>query len=202
MKVFKEKRILMALFALFAFMGCQNDETKLHAQATEANNSAKIVMVEYADFQCPTCATYYPIVEKLKEHYGDQLVVKFRYFPLNMHRYSQLSARAAEAARTQGKFEAMKRLLFTNQNAWASSSNPQAVFIDYAEQIGLNMQQFKEDLNSAETQKKVMEQKKEGFNKGVQGTPAFIINGEMMVGLPGGYAQFKALLDIYLQEAG
>src|SRR5699024_4868154 len=156
----------------------------LHAQATNSNSSAQIVMIEYADFQCPTCATFYPIVEKLKEHYGDQLVVKFRYFPLNSHRYSQLAARAAQSARNQGKFLEMKRLLFTNQQNWASSSNPQAIFVDYAEQIGLDVQQFKEDLNAAETQRIVMEQKKEGIAKGVRGTPSFFINGEKMVSLP------------------
>src|SRR5699024_1453521 len=141
------------------------------------------------------------IVEKLKEHYGDQLVVKFRYFPLNSHRYSQLAARAAEAARNQGEFLGMKGLLFSNQNTWAGSSNPQAIFVDYAEQLGLNIQQFKDELKSAETQQTVMEQKKEGIARGVRGTPSFFVNGEKMIGLPRSYAEFKALLDIYLEEA-
>lgn len=201
MKLFKEKRILITLFAILFFMGCQNPETDLHAQSTPDGSQAQIVLVEYSDFQCPTCATFYPIVQKLKDHYGDKLVVKYRYFPLNSHRYSMLAARAAESARNQGKFHEMERLLFTNQNKWSGSSNPKAIFIDYAEQIGLNMEQFKADLNAAETQRTVMEQKKEGIAKGVRGTPSFFINGEKMIGLPRNYAEFKALLDIYLEEA-
>ncbi len=201
MTLLKQTRTLFAIFAAFLLIGCQNSETDLHAQTTEAGDSEpEIVLVEYSDFQCPTCAYFYPIVEKLKEHYGDKLVVKYRYFPLNSHRYSMLAARAAEAAKNQGKFAEMQKLLFTNQDVWASSSNPQKIFIGYAKQIGLNMQQFKEDLNSAETQQTVMEQKKEGLAHGVRGTPSFIINGEMMVSLPRNYKEFKALLDIYLAE--
>src|SRR5699024_5830742 len=201
MKIFKGKSILISLLSLLFFMGCQNDETDIQAQSTKSNDKAKIVLVEYSDFQCPTCALFYPIVEKLKDHYGDQLEIKYRYFPLNSHRYSLLAARAAESARKQKKFEQMERLLFTNQKDWASSSNPQAIFIDYAKQIGLNMQEFKDDLNAAQTQKTVMQQKKEGRERGVTGTPTFIINGEKMVQLPRNYAEFKALLDIYLKEA-
>ncbi len=196
----KKKKILFTLLATLVFLGCQNEETDLHAQATEADE-AQIVLVEYADYQCGTCALFYPIVQKLKDHYGDQLKVKYRYFPLNSHRYSMLAARAAEAARNQGKFAEMQRLLYTNQNVWSGSSNPQQIFIGYAEQIGLNMAQFNEDLNSAETQRTVMEQKKEGLAKGVGGTPSFFVNGEKLPRLPRGFDEFKALLDIYLEEA-
>lgn len=194
------KKILCALFATLFLVGCQNDKTDLHAQTTD-DGKAPLVLVEYADFQCPTCATFYSIVQKLKDHYGDKLVVKFRYFPLNSHRYSMLAARAAQAAKNQGKFEAMEHLLFTNQQEWASSSNPQSIFIGYAKQIGLDTEQFKEELNAAETQKTVMEQKKEGVSRGVRATPTFFINGEKMTSLPRNYRQFKALLDLYLEEA-
>ncbi len=200
MNFLKQTKTLFAIFAALLLIGCQNSETDLHAQTTD-NSEAKLVLIEYSDYQCPTCAYFYPIVEKLKAHYGDRLVVKYRYFPLNSHRYSMLAARAAQAAKNQGEFPEMQKLLFTNQDEWASSSNPQQIFIGYAEQIGLNMEQFKEDLNSAETQQTVMEQKKEGMARGVRGTPTFIINGEMMVRLPRNYKEFKALLDIYLAEA-
>lgn len=201
MKYSKIKSFAITLLATVFFLGCQSGKTDLHAQSTDSGKKAPLVLVEYADFQCPSCAYYYPIVEKLKEHYGDKLIVKFRYFPLNSHRYSMLAARAAEAARNQGKFSAMQHLLFTNQQEWSSASNVQQIFIEYAKQIGLNIEQFKEDLNSLETQRTVMQQKKEGLRRGVRATPTFFINGEKMITLPRNYAQFKALLDIYLKEA-
>lgn len=213
----RQTKTVFAILAALLLVGCQNSESDLQAQATPEKETANtdvqtqstskngteapLVLVEYADFQCPTCAYFYPIVEKLKKYYGDKLVVKFRYFPLNSHRYSMLAARAAEAAKNQGKFAAMKRLIFTNQDEWASSSNPQQIFIGYAREIGLNIKQFKHDLNAAETQRVVMEQKKKGLQRGVRATPTFFINGEKMITLPKNYKQFKALLDVYLKEA-
>ncbi len=202
MDFFKQKSTLFAILVAFLLTGFQNSETDLHAQSTNTNEAeAKVVMVEYSDFQCPACAYFYPIVQKLKQTYGDQLVVKYRYFPLNMHRFAMLASRAAEAARNQGEYDAMRGLLFTNQEQWSNSTNPQRIFINFAEQIGLDMEQFKEDLNAAETQRIVMEQKKEGVARGVDATPSFFINGEKVVTLPKNYEQFKALIDIYMAEA-
>src|SRR5699024_11085336 len=92
-------------------------------------------------------------------------------------------------------------LLFKNQDKWASAANPAATFKDYARQIGLDLDQFNKELNAAETQKTVMEQKKEGIKAGVNSTPTFIVNGEKITSLPRTYEEFKALLDVYLAEA-
>lgn len=196
------RTFLLSIIATFILMGCQSGDTKVQAQTTgKTAADVTVVMTEYSDYQCPACAYFFPIVEKLKEHYGDRLKVNYRHFPLNMHQYAMLAARAAEAAGNQGKFKEMHNLLFKNQRQWASSGNPQPTFVNYAKKIGLDINQFNEDLNSAETQQAVIEEKKAGEERGVSSTPTFYINGEELVSLPKNYEEFKALLDIYMKEA-
>ena len=171
-----------------------------YAQSSDSSSKADIVITEFSDYQCPACAYYHPMVEKLKKDFGSKLEVEYRYFPLNSHQYAALAARAAEAARNQGKFKAMHDMLFENQDSWSSSGNPQSVFIGYAKELGLNLEQFKNDLNSGETQKTVMEQKQEGVNMGVNSTPSFFINGIKVQQLPRNYEQFKSLVESQMPE--
>ncbi len=215
MKLLRINTILAGILGAIILVGCKNSESKGQTQTvntatkqTQTSNTVKsnngkprVVLTEYADFQCPTCKYFSPIVDKLKKTYGDTLVVQYRYFPLSQHQYSRLAARAAQAAKNQHKFWAMHDLLFKNQDNWDDSGDAQRIFIGYAKKIGLNMKQFKKDLNSAKTEKIVMQQKKEGEKKGINSTPTFFINNEEMSSLPQGYKQFKALLDIYVKEA-
>lgn len=202
MKSHSYRSMIMGLIGALVLMGCQNTESNGQSSSSQSNQeAATVTLTEYSDFQCPSCAYFFPIVEKLKETYGDKLEFNYRYFPLNSHQYAMLAARAAEAARNQGKFDAMHDLLFQNQQQWANSSNPQPQFVNYARQLSLDITQFEEDLNAADTQQAVMEQKQEGIDRGVDSTPTFYINGEEVVSLPRNYEQFKALLDIYMKEA-
>lgn len=171
--------------------------TSLTAWAQESD-SGTVTMVEYSDYQCPACAQYHPLVEQLKQDFGDQLKVEYRYFPLNSHPHAAIAARAAESAKKQGKFMEMHNLLFENQRSWSSSGNPQSLFIGYAEQIGLDLDQFRNDLNASETQQTVMEEKQEGQQNGVNSTPSFMINGDMIDQNPRSYAEFKELISSYL----
>ncbi|MDR8393675.1 DsbA family protein [Aliifodinibius sp. S!AR15-10] len=171
-----------------------------YAQSSNSSSKADVVITEFSDYQCPACAYYHPIVEKLKQELGSKVAVEYRYFPLNSHQFAALAARAAEAARNQGKFKAMHDMLFENQDSWSSSGNPQSVFVGYAKELGLDLDQFKNDLNSGETQKTVMEQKQEGVNMGVNSTPSFFINGIQVQQLPRNYEQFKSLVESQMPE--
>jgi protein-disulfide isomerase len=176
-------------------VGCENSSVNVQA------NKPKVVLTEYGDFQCPVCKHYAPIVDKLKKAYGDTLTVDYRYFPLDKFQYSKLAARAAQAAKDQGKFKQMHDTLFADQDEWADANNAQDMFIDYAKEIGLNVEQFKKDLNSSQTKQIVMEQKKEGEKKGVHGTPTFFVKDEEITPLPRDYDAFKARLDVFVKEA-
>lgn len=203
--MFRLHTIIVGLLGAFVLVGCKNSNSKGQTNPSNAAaaDSARptVVLTEYADFQCPTCKYFASIVKKLKKTFGDTLIVHYRYFPLVQHEHSRLAARAAQAAKNQGKFEPMHDLLFKNQDKWADAGNAQSIFIGYAKQIGLNIKEFKKDLNAAKTERIVMEQKKQGEKKGINSTPTFFINGEEMTTLPKGYKDFKALLDIYVKEA-
>jgi protein-disulfide isomerase len=205
MKLHQITYIIIGFLGALLLIGCKKSNSKGQSQTaattTTSSGPPTVVLTEYADFQCPTCKYYSPIVKKLKKTYGDTLKVRYRYFPLNSHRYSRLAARAAQAARNQGKFEAMHDLLFKNQDKWSNAGNPQETFINYAKEIGLDIKEFKKDLNAAKTEQTVMEQKKEGEKRGIHSTPTFFINDEEVSSLPRNYKQFKALLDIYVKEA-
>lgn len=180
----------------FLLMSCGSKENEATAQE---NTSAKIILTEYSDYQCPACAYFHPIVDSLKANYGDELKVEYKDFPLNSHQFAALAARAAEAAKNQDKFLQMHNKLFENQQQW-SSGNAEARFIGYAKDIGLDIEQFKADLNAAETQKAVMEEKQEGIQMGVNSTPTFYINGEKVQQNPPTFEDFKALIDVYMKE--
>lgn len=191
---------ILAILVMSLPLTAARSQNGTGSTGAEGSSGAKVVMTEYSDYQCPACGYFHPIVKKLKQEYGDDLKVNYRYYPLNSHQFAALAARAAEAARNQGKFLEMHNRIFDNQQYWASTGNPQPIFIGYADDLGLDLEQFRDDLNSGETQRAVMEQKQEGRAKGVNSTPTFFINGEKLPTLPRTYQDFKAILDSYMQE--
>lgn len=190
------KTVSTFLLVFVLFMGLAAGES---VQAQDSNEEEQIVLTEFSDYQCPACAAYHPVVEKLKEDFGERLKVEYRHFPLNSHRYSFLAARAAEAAKNQGKFLEMHNKLFDNQHTWSRSGNPQVIFVNYAREIGLDLDRFKDDLNSGDTQKKVMEEKKRGQTLGVNATPTFFIDGEKVENNPQSYEMFIQLIESKLE---
>lgn len=194
--------IKLAFFSLF-LISCGSQQNEATAQQqSESASTAKVTLIEYSDYQCPACAYYHPIVDSLKQEYGEDLDVVYKYFPLNSHQYSALAARAAEAARNQGKFLEMHNLLFENQRQWSTSNNPISAIINYARELNLDMDKFTDELNATETQQIVMEEKQEGIKLGVNSTPTFYINGEKVEQNPNTYDAFKALVDEYMSETG
>lgn len=187
----------LALFLGIVLLTGALNQTK--AQST-AEKEAVITITEYSDYQCPACGYFHPIVKKLKEKYGDQINLELKYFPLNSHRFAALAARAAQAAKNQGAFKEMHNLIFENQKRWSNSSNPAAIFVNFAEKLDLDMEQFREDLNSAETQKTVMEDKKEGKRQGVNSTPTFFIEGEKLTELPRTFEEFDQIVQKYIEK--
>lgn len=169
--------------------------------AQEVSTEDQVILTEYSDYQCPACAAYHPLVEKLKEDFGDQLKVEYRHFPLNSHQFAFIAARAAEAAKNQDRFQEMHNMLFDNQRRWSSSGNPQSQFINFAREIGIDVEQFKNDLNNADTQRSVVEEKNKGREEGVNATPTFFIDGQKVEQNPRSYEAFKALIESSLESS-
>jgi protein-disulfide isomerase len=192
--------IKLTILSLF-LISCGSRQNEATAQQ-KSEVTAKVTLTEYSDYQCPACAMYHPIVDSLKKEFGADLNIDYKYFPLNSHQYAALAARAAEAARNQGKFLEMHNMLFENQRQWSSSNNPISSIINYARELNLDMDKFTDELNAAETQKIVMEEKQAGLQLGVNSTPTFYINGQKVEQNPRTYDAFKDLIKKYMNESG
>jgi protein-disulfide isomerase len=139
---------------------------------------APVIMVEYADFQCPYCGQAYPVVKALENDLGDMLAVVFRHFPLaTVHPHAQLAAEAAEAAGAQRRFWEMHDTLFEHQSRLAPDD-----LVAYASMLHLDEARFAQDLAEHRHAGKVREDFLSGVRSGVSGTPTFFINGLMHVG--------------------
>ncbi|MBP6942753.1 MAG: DsbA family protein [Candidatus Buchananbacteria bacterium] len=164
------------------------------------NPEAPVTLIEYLDFECETCGAYYPLVSQLKTDYQDQMRFAVRYFPLPGHKNSRSAAHAVEAAGKQGKFWEMHDMLFTRQREWGEQhAADQDQFEKYAREIGLNIDQWKQDVASTEVKDRVDANYQEAIQLGLQGTPSFFLNGRKIEG-PRTYEGFKRLIDATLQE--
>jgi len=193
-----KKIISICAVAIVMFFG-MGSVSQLMAQ-DDSTEEPTLTITEYSDYQCPACAYFHPMVKKLEKEYGDQIELNLKFFPLNNHQFAALAARAAQSAKNQGKFREMHNLIFQNQKRWSQSSNPAPIFESYAKKIGLDMEAFRNDINSSETQKAVMKEKQEGVNKGVNSTPTFFIDGQKIDPLPRTYSQFEQIVQQFLDK--
>jgi protein-disulfide isomerase len=134
---------------------------------------AKVVIVEFSDFQCPFCSRAATTVHALKEKYGDKVHFVFRQFPLSFHQNAHLSAEAALAANAQGKFWEFHDKLFANQ-----ANLDRASLEGYAKDVGLNVVSFKKALDDKAFAATVDAESKLGEEVAVDGTPTMFLNGK------------------------
>jgi protein-disulfide isomerase len=173
--------VVVAIITGAMFLG-KDSETVV--DATGSNNwygqeNGVITLTEYADFQCPACAQFAPLVSQVKEQFKDQIRFEFKHFPLvQIHPNATSAHRAAQAAANQNKFWEMHDLLYQNQNSWSSVSSPATTFETYAQQINLNLDTYKTDYESGDVLSIINADIAEGKNLGVAGTPTFFIDGK------------------------
>ena len=158
------------------------------------SKTAGVVLIEYGDYQCPACAAYHNFTKQLVAEFGENITFVYRHFPLRrIHPNTDISAQAAEAAGKQGKFWEMHDLLFKNQNAWAKSLSAERIFVEYAATLGLNTEQFKNDLDSDEIKDKINQDLASAEKANLPGTPSFFLNGQAIEN-PQSYDQFRILI--------
>lgn len=164
------------------------------------SESAKVVIVEFADFQCPACRAANPTIKQLLSEYPENVAFVYRYFPLPMHKNAKVAAYVAEAAGRQGKFWEMHDMLYENQEEWTESDDPMPLFIGYAGEIGLDTDKVSQDAESQEVKDKVDSDSKDGTMLGVGATPTFFVNGiPAFQGVPN-YQEIKTLIDSELSK--
>src|SRR5581483_7136205 len=157
--------------------------------------SAPVTVVEFGDFQCPSCGAAYPLLKQMLTDYNGQVSLVFRNFPLTqIHPNALIGAEAAEAAGAQGKYWEMHDMLFQNQNEWADSTTPLDSFVKYAQSLHLDIDAFKQAMSSHAGDALIQRDQNDGNALGVTGTPTLFLNGHEMDGVPD-YASLKAELD-------
>jgi protein-disulfide isomerase len=165
-----------------------------HDDWVKGNRDAKIVLIEYSDFQCPACGFYFPILKKLSEEFGENIAIVYRHFPLfSIHPNAKFAAYAAEAAGKQGKFWEMHDLIFSNQSEWSDKKNVDEIFVRYAQILNLNIDQFKKDFSSKEIKQKIENSYKNALKLGLDSTPTFFLNGKKIPN-PRNYEDFKNII--------
>ncbi|RKO19566.1 disulfide bond formation protein DsbA [Pseudarthrobacter phenanthrenivorans] len=167
----------------------RDDSHRVTSPATE-----KAQLVEFLDFECESCRAAEPLVQELKQEYGDRITFVHRYYPLPGHANSGTAALAVEAAARQGKYEQMAARLFEAQPQWGEQQDSQAaLFRTYAEELRLDMNQYDTDVAAEETKERIRRDVADGKALGVTGTPTFFLDGKKLT--LNSEAQFRQLLD-------
>jgi protein-disulfide isomerase len=163
------------------------------------NTNSKVTLVEYADYQCPGCAAYYPIVKAVQTKYNDTIVFQFRNYPLTqIHLNSLAAALAAESAGMQGKYWEMHDIIYENQEAWAPLKNAQPAMQAYAAKLNLDMTKFNKDFQDPATKAIIGADTVAAEKLNIKGTPTFILNGKKIEMPPTTVEDFSAIIDAEL----
>ena len=136
-------------------------------------DKATVTLLMYGAYECPHCVEGNQIVKEIQQRIGDQLRFVFRHFPrTSIHPHAEAAAEVAESAGEQNKFWEMHDKLFENYNRLDGDH-----LVGYAEELGLNMEQFDRAITGRVYTVKVREDLQSGMESGVKGTPTYFING-------------------------
>lgn len=158
----------------------QNGNIGDHFKGSDAK---KVILVEYGDFQCPSCGGAHPNVNELMETYKDDVTFVFRNFPLtSIHPNARAASAVAEAAGLQGKYWEMHDMLYEGQGDWSNldATKRTDLFNQYASTLELDLNKFKEDLTSKSVSQKINFDMALGKSVGTSATPTFFLNGEKL----------------------
>ncbi len=151
-------------------------KTNTDSAHIRGNPDAPVTLEEFGDFQCPPCGKFSEFVEELLKEYNPRLRLVFRNFPLSGHEHAREAALAAEAAGLQGKFWEMHDTLYREQETWTKAPNVRELFESYAGTIGLNVDQFKKDVDGDKARERVDSDRALADFLGVKATPTLFIN--------------------------
>ena len=165
-------------------------DVNLSAAYENGSRSAPVVLVEFADYECPYCQKVNPQIQQLKKEYGDNLTVVFKDFPLPMHHGSEKAAEAARCAGEQGKFWEYHDVLFYSQLTTTDALK------QHAQTLKLNQDAFNTCLDSGKEASAVKSDLDEAQSLGLTGTPSFFVNGHFFSGV----VDYQALKDIVNQQ--
>jgi len=156
---------------------------------------AKVTIVEWSDFQCPFCSQAAGLIDQITKAYPNDVKFVYKNYPLPFHKQAMPAAKAAVAAGKQGKFFEMHDKIFANQRSLNDD-----VYVQYASELGLNVDQFKKDMDSPEVQAQIDKEMTEARSADVRGTPTIFINGKKPQGRS--FELYKGIIDGILKGQG
>ncbi|MFJ9554231.1 DsbA family protein [Nocardiopsis sp. NPDC101807] len=158
-----------------------------------------VTVVEFLDFECEACRAQFPVMERIREDYDGRINTVIRYFPMPGHTNSEPAAAAVEAAAQQGALEEMYVRMYETQAEWGESRESQAgVFAGFAEDLGLDTDEFTGTVEDPATLERVRSDFEDGVALGVRGTPTIFVNGRPTPSMPG-YEALSAMIDAELE---
>lgn len=177
----------------------------LSTDHVRGKRDSKVLVIEYADPQCPGCATMMPKMDAIYEKYKDKVAFVYRHYPITGHQNAASAAVAIEAAGKQGYFWEMLSAVFENRSDWIyeSGSDLADAYVDIFENVAGkkgDSEQFRNDLNSVALKNKVNNDKKLGQEDEISATPTVIVNGEQ-VDFYSGYSDPKTTIIDVIDKA-
>ena len=144
---------------------------------------APIKIVEYSDFECPSCRFAQQELHKILDAYPGKIQVIYKHFPLSSHRWSIYAHQAAECMNAQGKFWPFEEMVYDRQHEWALLNIPPVeILARYAQELGADMNRFGKCMADVDVTRAIYAEKEEGNQRQVNATPTFFINEERFVG--------------------
>jgi protein-disulfide isomerase len=137
--------------------------------------TAQVTIVEFTDYQCPSCAAMHPILEEALKTYAGKVKLVVRDYPLSNHANARKAAEAANAAHAQGKYFEYAALLYQKQKALDVPSLKK-----YASDLGLDRVRFDAALDKGTFAAEVRNDMNDGEIYGVESTPTIFVNGVML----------------------
>ncbi len=148
------------------------------AVMVKENGETKVTVVNFSDMECPACKRAHELITSMNSTAGVKMV--FRHFPLGIHKYAPMTAKAVEAARVMGKGWEMIDLLFVKQEEWSVAPKIEDKLVEYAKSLRLDEKIFLEKLNSTEVAVAVQQDVNLGNSLKLSGTPTIYVNGEQV----------------------
>jgi len=172
----------------------QSDFSDPISRRVKGNPGAPIHIIEYIDFRCGPCAYGSRWLRNFMEEHPGEVFLEVRYYPVHLS-HGALTARFAECALRQKKFWEVHDALMATQSEWIRSVNPEAKLLALAQDQGLDVVALEACWNDPKLYDQIMDVKKQGRDLGVDATPTYFVNGDMVVGARRLSDELKRIMD-------
>ncbi len=199
---------LLISFLIFSIIYKNNQSQNLEKIATSSDsilvrdhsisfgeNKNNIVIVEFLDPECESCARFHPVIKAVYKEYSDEIKLVIRY--LANHKNSKFTIQILESARKQNKYNEVLEIIFKTQNIWAKHNNekPELLWKLLEKVEGLNIQEIKDNMKNESIEKIIEIDRQDAQALKVRGTPSFFVNGKRLTTL-----SYDALINLVESE--